>query len=109
MSLPYVADKILHAILNSDSKSFQLKLTWSQEDNAGVVGDYTTVDEALASAQDSAPASLRVSLFSNPIEAPAASPPAVDQNEIVIWHDTTNDKYYICLGLTAGMKKVELT
>ena len=108
MGLPYTADKILFAILNKLAKSFQLKLSWSKTENAGDVGDYTTIDEALEKCQDSSPSSLRISMFANLIEEAAATPPAVDANEIVFWHDTTNDKYYLCLGVSGGMKSVEL-
>lgn len=105
---PSVVDKILYAVLNKISKAFQLKLTWSKTVVGGDVGDYSTVDEAMSYAQDSEPTSLRISMFANLTATVAASPPAVDQNEVIFWHDTTNDKYYLCLGITGGMKKVEL-
>ncbi len=111
MSLPYVLDKILYAVLNQVSKAFQVKWTWSEEVVAGTVGDYTSADEALALAQASSPASLRLNIFASVVETTTVNEPAVAAGEVMLWKDTTLTKFYLVLGTNgtaAGNKKVEL-
>lgn len=100
-------DKILFYVINNVCKALRVKMVWSGATKAGDIGDYTNVDEATELVADSNPASLRVNVYAEIVNAAAA--PAMEVGEVVIWKDTVSGKYYIVAQVAvATQKSIEL-